>query len=207
MERFMKNKKIKVQTLLIATLLTAATPTLGFTSSFEDKTKDLIEDAAESFKRTIDTFGENFQTIQNYLDSYRFKGLIQDEATFGAVTLKHMKLNGHDKAVVVKPGERISAHVECNLDKHKCAAFRMYRVLVGIKGEGAQIAIGNELGVAATDSIEKFELVAPSAPGLYQIRFKLVKSLFKEPAMHYWLDEQGKEPDGSTTIGVIFVKA
>ncbi len=101
----------------------------------------------------MDKIGDNLVDIQNYLDNYDGKGLIQDEAASGAATLKHLQLNGHSRAVVVRPGERVEGIVQCNLDRNKCSALGLYRVVIGISGKGGQTSIGNDLGIAVGESL------------------------------------------------------
>jgi len=203
----MKNAQLNPITVLLFALLSVAPLNMGWANSIEDKVKEAIDDASQALKNAVDKLGDDFDTIQNYLDNYHWKGIIQDEATSGAVTLKNMHLNGHSKAVVVKPGERIEGVVQCDLDREQCESFSFYRVVLGIKGKGAQTTIGNELGIVAGKSEEKFVLIAPSESGLYQIRFRLVDALLKKNALESWTDENGDEPDGTTTIGLVFVKS
>ena len=108
---------------------------------------------------------------------------------------------------MVRPGERIKGIVQCQVDRDQCSALSLYRIVVGIQGKGPQITIGNELGMTAGESLEQFDLIAPAEPGIYQVRFKLVEALFEQTAFEKWLDENGHEPDATTTIGVIVVKA
>ncbi|HLB59480.1 MAG TPA: hypothetical protein VJL87_05290, partial [Bdellovibrionota bacterium] len=105
-----------------------------------------------------------------------------------------------------KPGEKIEAEVQCSLDAEQCSVFGVYRIVVGIKGEGAQAVIGNESGLVAGKTVEKFTLIAPEKAGMYQIRFRSVEAFLKKTALDAWKDEEGNEPDGKTTIGIIFVK-
>lgn len=179
----------------------------AWAKSTESKLKDWIDSGSESLKSGIDQLGNDLNAIQEYLNNYHWKGVIQDQATSGPVTLKHVELNDHSRAVVVKPGERIEGEVKCLINKNETAAFSVYRVVVGIKGEGAQTVLGNELGLGAGKSREQFSLIAPTQPGMYEIRFRVVDALFKDKALHSWKDEAGNEPDGTKTIGIIYVKA
>lgn len=154
----------------------------------------------------MDKLGENFHAIQCYLENYPWKGILHDEVTSGAVTLKHVYFNDHPKVILTRPGERIEGYLHCNLDKDQCSSLALYRVVLGIKGEGAQTSIGNELGIVAGKSKESFTLTAPYKPGIYQVRFRLVDSYFEGKALDAWKDDKGQEPDASTTIGIIVVK-
>jgi hypothetical protein len=202
----MKNVKLTIAKTCLLALLGVSHFNVGWTKSVDDKVKGWIEDSSEALKKGVDKLGDDFAAIQQYLNNYHWKGLIEKEAASGPATLKHLKLNDHDTAVVVKPGEEIEAEVECHLDSEQCSIFGVYRIVVGLKGEDAQAVIGNELGLVAGKSNEKFTLKAPDEAGMYQIRFRVVNALFKDKALNSWKDEHGNEPDGTTTIGVVIVK-
>lgn len=204
----MKNAKfISAATTCLVALLGVTHPDTGWTKSVEDTVKDWIEEGAEAIKKGVDDLGDDFNAIQDYLDHYHWKGIIEDKATSGPATLEHLELNEHSRAIVVQPGEKIEAEVKCSLDVEQCSIFGLYRIVVGIKGEGPQAVIGNEFGgLGAGKTREQFTLTAPDKPGMYQIRFRPVDAFFKETALNAWKDEEGNEPDGKTTIGIIFVK-
>lgn len=203
----MKNIKLaSVVTACMIGFLGITFVNTAWTKSVEEKTKDWIDNQADALKRGVDQLGDDFDAAQDYLNHYHWKGVIEEEATSGPATLKHLELNGHSKAVVVYPGEQIEAQVECHLNPEQCSVFRLYRIVVGMKGEGPQAVIGNETGFFAGQSIEKFTLVAPDRSGIYQIRFRTVEALTKTGAIEAWVDKDGNEPDGTTTIGLIVVK-
>lgn len=203
----MKNMKlVSVVTTCLTALGGIAYVNTGWTKSVEHKLKEWNEEAFELFEKAISKLGDDLDTIQDYLNHYSWKGLIEDKATSGPVMLKHLELNDYSRAVVVKPGETIEAEVKCNMDSQQCSLFGLYRIVVGIKGEGAQTTIGNELGLVAGKSREKFQLVAPEKAGIYQVRFRPINSCFKSKALEGWKDEEGNEPDAKTTIGIIIVK-
>ncbi len=143
--------------------------------------------------------------IQEYLQNYHWKGLIQDHAASGIVTLSHLEMNGPHKAVMVKPGERIEGSVQCAFDPLNTSAFSLYRVVLGFKGEGGQTTICNCFGSLAGNTIENFVLIAPTEPGVYQVRFRVAEALLAKTAIMEWKDSNGEEPDGTTTIGLIVV--
>jgi hypothetical protein len=203
----MKITKFTPLIMLLISLFVVGNYNTGLTKNVDDKIQYFVTDVSDSLKKTVDKIGDDRVEIQNYLDHHYWKGLVREEATSGAVTLKHLQLNDHPKAVVVKPGEKITGIVECHLDREQCSALSLYRVVLGIKGQGAQTTIGNELGIVAGKTLEQFTLVAPTEPGIYQIRFKLVVSFFEENALHAWVDDKGNEPEGTTTIGIICVKS
>lgn len=202
----MKIEKFKTLVVVLTALFCIVSVNPGGAKNVEDKIKDLIDDVSASLKKGVDALGDDIAAIQNYLDNYPWKGLIQDKASSGPATLKHLQLNGHPKVVAVKPGERIEGIVQCHLHRDKCDPWAHYRVVLGIKGVGPQTTIFNHFGFLAGESLEKFVLIAPSQPGLYEIRFKHVEAILENTAFDAWKDENGNEPDGTTTIGIIYVK-
>lgn len=203
----MKNSKFQpVATVCLVMLLGLAPSSSGWAGSIGDKVKGWIEEGSEAIQKGVDELGDDFASIQDYLDQYHWKGIIQDTAGSGSATLKQLKLNEHSRVIIVKPGEKIEAKAKCNVDADTSSAFSLYRIVVGLKGVGPQAVIGNELGFYAGKTREKFTLVAPEEPGMYQIRFRLVEAFSKTTALNAWTDAEGNEPDGLTTIGIIFVK-
>ena len=203
----MKNAKFKTATFFLITLMSIGSVNTLRAHSHDSSVKEFFNDAKESLNKGIEKMGDNFEAIQEYLEDYSWKGIIQKKATSDAVTLKHLHLNEHSVAVIVKPSEEVEGVIHCHLDKEKCAPFGLYRVVIGLKGLGAQTTIGNELGIAAGKSKESFILTAPKKPGIYEIRFRLVDSYLKDDALSAWVDDKGHEPDATTTIGLIIVKS
>lgn len=175
--------------------------TTACAKTVEDKIKDTIDGAACSLKSAIEMVGGDIAAVQDYLDHYHWKGLIEDEASSGVITLKHLQLNGHAKAVVVRPGERIEGVVVSNFNQEQCSSLSYYRVILGIHGLGPQTTICNSLGAFAGESLEKFTLIAPAEQGVYQIRFQPTETFFEHNALSAWSD-----PDATATIGVIVVQ-
>lgn len=179
---------------------------MGWTKSTRDTIKGWVEESSDAIKNGIDELGDDLNAIQDYLNHYHWKGVLEDKATSGPATLKHLELNDHSRAVAVKAGEKIDAEVTCIIDPEQCSIFGLYRIVVGIKGVGPQAVIGNESGLLAGKSRETFTLKAPDKPGIYEIRFKSVNAYLQSTAIHAWQDEAGNEPDGTTTIGIIIVQ-
>jgi hypothetical protein len=136
---------------------------------------------------------------------YPWKGIFETDATSGPVAVGHLKLNGHPKAIVVAPGQKIEAEAVYTFDPDKSTFFGHYEIVIGLKGEGPQVVIGSE-GLADGKTKEVFTLVAPERTGIYQIRFRPAKIIFKSSAFDTWQDADGNEPDATTTIGLIVVK-
>lgn len=202
----MKNIKLRSLRFAFAVLLGLIACTRVWAGSFEDRIQEKIDRSVKELKEKINRLGEDREAIQDYLNKYDWKGIIQDKAYADGVTLKNLKLNGHRRVTVVRPGELIEASVICDLDRKQCSAVKLYRVVIGLKGEGAQTTIGNELGMVAGESCENFRLSAPSKPGIYQVRFRLVESYREGKALKNWEDKEGNEPDARTTIGLLAVK-
>jgi len=207
-ETFMQNMKlVSVVTTCLTALGGIAYTNTGWTRSVESRVKEWSDEAVEALKKAVDKLGDDCQAIQEHLNNYSWKGIIEDKAISGPVTLKHLELNDYSRAIVVKPGEKIEAEVKCNIDSEQCSLWGLYRIVIGIKGEGPQTTIGNELGVIAGKSREKFTLIAPDKAGIYQVRFRPINACFKSKAFEGWKDDEGNEPDAKTTIGIIIVKS
>ncbi len=205
----MKNVQFNKMVAPIACVLTLI---LGVNSQLlakdnEDKVKDGIQKVADGLKSAVEKAGDKVDDVQAYFDSYKWKGVLEGVAVSGPVTLDDLKLNDHHRAIVVKPDETIHAKVSCAFNSDQCSPVSVYRVVIGIKGVGAQTTIGTTLGVVAGEGREKFKIKAPATPGLYEVRFRVVEGLTEDHALKAWLDPQGNEPDSSTTIGLIYVKA
>ncbi len=174
----------------------------------EDKIKSGIDSAADTLKKGVDKAGDKIEDIQKYFDSYNWKGVFERTAVSGPTTVKNIHLNGHHRAIVVKPGERIEGMMKCKLDKQQTKDLRYHRILIGFKGLGPQTSIGQGVGyLAGNESKEEFVLIAPAKPGFYEIRFNPVEGYTEHEAMKKWTDDKGHEPDGTTTIGLVYVKA
>lgn len=205
----MKGLKIK-QGLGIFTVALAAlcmqSPTALWAKSTESKIKSLIDNIADELKKGIDQVGNDLAAIQKYLDHYHWKGMLEKQASSGPATLSDLKLNGHSRVVAVNPGERIEADVRCTYDANQCSTFSYYRVVVGLKGVGGITTIGNTIGSAAGDTIQRFAFTAPTVPGFYQVRFRTVEKWTETEALKEWINPSAQEPDATTTIGIIYVK-
>lgn len=171
--------------------------------STEDKIKDVIDSVADSLKEGVDAFGDDLASIQSFLENYPWKGVIQDRATSGPITLTKLRLNGHSRVAAVRPGASIEGVVEQFLDPNIASSCKVYRAVIGFKDIGPQTSIGTTIGFNAGASLETFTLHAPLEPGFYEVRFGVADSFFYQNA---WPDEEGDQPDASTTIGVIYVK-
>ena len=182
-----------------------ASPSLVGAKDTDRKVKEAIDSAAANLKVGVDKISENTVGIQRYLENHPWKGVLRDEASAGPATLKDLTLNGHKKVVFVKPGETIAASVYCSLDQKQCAPLDLYRVVIGFKNLGAQTTIVNCLGGVAGKSEEKFSLKAPNVPGIYQVRFRTVAKFLESDALNAWTDVHGKQPDGTTTLGIVVV--
>lgn len=204
----MKNHTYKLWTVMcvfISSLLLVNSANL-YAKDLSEKIKHGIDNVADHLKKDVDKLKGDYEAAQKYFDHYTWKGVIEDHTTSGVATLGPLKLNGHSKAVVVHPGEKVECEVQCSLDREKCSALSLYRIVVGLKGLGAQTTLCNYLGVVAGDSVEKFILTAPLDLGVYEVRFRVVESLTETEALNAWVDAQGNEPDRTTTIGVMIVK-
>jgi hypothetical protein len=72
---------------------------------------------------------------------------------------------------------------------------------------GPQVTACSCLGIFSEKRVESFQLIAPTEPGFYEVRFRTVNRVFEADAFQDWTDANGQEPDGSTTIGIVWVKS
>lgn len=174
--------------------------------------KEASSEAAEKMKTAYENFkkntAENYDKLKERVQNYNWKGVFQEKATVGPTTIKDITLNGHHRAAVVKPGERINVEMIALLDKSQVKDFQYHRVLVGFKGfDHPETSFGQGVGyLAGTESKEEFAIIAPREPGFYEIRFRPVEGYRESKAKEHWLDSSLHEPDARSTIGVILVK-
>lgn len=167
-----------------------------------DQTADALQKATAFVKEKVAELGTDLPGIQKHLDKYNWKGLVSDKATFDVATLSQLKLNGHNKVTLAKPGEQIKGEVVCSLNRDKCAPLSMYRVVVGIKEQGGRTTICNHFGLRAGNEKDNFVLTAPQKKGIYRVGFRVVKAALESTALNEW-DEHSSEP--APTIGLIVV--
>ncbi len=208
----MKNEKIRSKRLLawvspLVVILCCAGGIQAHAENFDQKVRDLINQSADALKKGIDNLGDDFGKIQDYLENYSWKGIVQDHASSGVETLSQLKLNNRGKVLFVHPGETIHGEVVCSLNSEAAHTLNVYRVVIGLYGKGPQTTIGRTLGVYGGSATEQFSLTAPMEPGIYQIRFRTADNYLESKALDAWVDEKGNEPGASTTIGIIYVKS
>lgn len=196
----------KTHIFLIALLMLCCYANIVLPKSTSDKIKDTIDKFSDSLKSGIDKLGDDFVAVQRYLDNYHWKGIIQGKATSGVVTLTDLRFNEHHRSVVVKPGEWIDADVICTMDSAAASPIEIYRVVIGYQAIGAQTVIYNQLGRTSEKKFVQFRLQAPGEPGVYQVRFRTVNTVLESIALTEWQDENGNEPDATTTVGVVVVR-
>jgi len=191
----------------LVAVLCCVSATQTYAKNTETKVKEFIDQSADALKHGIDKLGDDSAKIQEYVENYAWKGIIQDKATSGAETLSHMRLNHRGNVIAVRPGEKVEGKVICSLNSELAHTLSVYRVVIGLHGKGPQTTIGASLGAASGSSKEKFSFKAPLEPGIYQIRFRTADNYLESKALDAWVDEHGNEPDASTTIGIIYVRA
>lgn len=168
---------------------------IGFSSvafSAED------ESTLDQLKAALEKAGDKIEEMTKALEEYDWKGAYQDATSFGPISLSDTTINGHSRAKVVAPGEKLSCETTVWVNKDKMKDLKLQRILVGIKDLGPQTSFGIP---SDKEKKETFTLTAPTEPGLYQIRFRPVVG-----SNDQWLDAEGKQPNFTYTIGVIWVK-
>jgi hypothetical protein len=171
-----------------------------------DKTVDQVanafDEAADFVYNTTAELGTDVKAIQNRLDQHNWKGLIRDKTTWDVATLSGLKLNGHKKVAIVKPGEQVQGEVICSLNRDKCSALSLYRVVVGIKNRGGPTTVCSHFGLRAGEEKDSFVLTAPKEKGVYPIGFRVVKSALETTALNQW---EEKPNDPTPVVGLIVV--
>jgi hypothetical protein len=207
----MKNYTTKSFIILTVALLAVGSSNLAFAKSTESKIKEAIDTAADKLKSGVEKAGDKIEDVQNYFQNYDWKGVIQEKAAVGPATVTDIKLNGYHRAVIVKPGERIEGELKVLLDKDQIKDIKYHRLVIGLKDAGAQTAFGVGGGfgylVGDREHKESFTLIAPTEPGLYQVRFRPVECLTEHEALKKWNDDKGNQPDGKSTIGFVLVRS
>jgi hypothetical protein len=169
----------------------------------ESKIKDGIDTTAHALKKGTEKCGDKLEDVQNY-----FRNKFHETTTIGPAVVSDVKFNGHHLVAIVKPGERIEGELKCVLDKSKIQDLRYHRLIIGFKDLGAQTSVSNGFGYFADkESKDKFVLIAPSQPGLYKVRYRPVETYTESEGLKKWRDDEGREPNSDTTIGLIYVKA
>lgn len=151
-------------------------------------------------------FAALFAKIQETPESYPWKGIVQDAATSGVVTLSHLDLNGNGRVTKVPANQTIQGKVNCLFDRNLCDKLALYRVVIGIDGIGPLTTIYNGFCLLTGESTETFTFQAPSESGVYQIRFRVSESFSEQESLSDWKDRGGNEPGAGTTIGILIVE-
>lgn len=204
---FMKTfKDSKKWIVFLVTALSVVSSNVAWATTADIKEK--INEAADALKGGVDKCGDKIEDIQQYLQSHDFKGVIKDHVSSGPATVSAVTLNGHKRAIVVKPGERIEGKLKYKLDKDRCKDIQYHRILLGLKDVGPQTTVGIGIGfLADKENEETFTLIAPEKPGVYQIRFRSVENYTETEALKHWKDEHGNEPSVKKTVGIVVVKS
>ena len=176
-------------------------------ANIEEKMKEAFHQSSEAVKKGIETLGDDFVKIQDYLENFSWEGIMPEKTSSGVQTLNNLKLNDHGRVIVARPGETVRGEVICLLDSDEATPLKIYRAVIGLYGVGPQTTVGTSLGAYGGSSKEEFFLTAPKEPGIYQIRFRAADNFLQCNALDAWFDEKGEEPNASTIIGIIYVKS
>jgi hypothetical protein len=164
-----------------------------------------LEDATHNLQDELRQLGNNKNAISSTVKKYNWNQWIPDQAVYGPATLSNLKLSGGKKSVVARPGQQIEGEVVCNLDRKKCSALSLYRVVLGIKNQGGQTTVFNHFGLRAGKETDHFTLVAPKEKGVYEVGFRVVEAAREGTAIQSW-DERDENGWGEpVVIGVIIV--
>lgn len=168
-----------------------------------DKTGDAIEAVEVKFQEGKKKFGEKVEDLQTYV-----RKKYHEHAKFGGVSATDVTLNDHRLAAVVNPGESIEVKFNCTLSDEQLKDVKYHRLLIGYKArENAEVVVDLGRGFSI-DKVSKVKvnLVAPSEPGFYKVRFRPLEGDIEGDALQQWKDVHGDEPSAKTTLGLIYVK-
>jgi len=168
-----------------------------------DKTGEAADAIEAKFKEGKKKFGEKVEDLQTY-----FRKKYHDHARFGGVSVTNVTLNDHRFAAVVNPGEPIVVKFKCTLSDEQLRDIKYHSLLIGYKGrENAEVVVDLGRGFFIEKESEKcFNLLAPSDPGFYKIRFRPIEGYIEHNALQKWSDLNGEEPGHKATLGIIYVK-
>ena len=140
---------------------------------------------------------------------------------YSGIAISDVSIHGEGATAHVKPGETIGvhAHYEWRWAREQGS---IVQIIVGIDGEGAQVAIANGFvkggryfdhhplyfrhqWIDITEKDVDFVLVAPEKPGTYEIRFRYAQAYLPHEAVEgWWTVDQA--PTDKATIGKIIVE-
>ena len=222
----MRNKFKRHFIVLTVALLTLGSSNVAWAKSHDQKTtgdkiKSGIDTSAEYLKKGVEKTGDAFEAIEakfqegkkkfgekvEDLQAY-FHKKYHEQAKFGLVSVSDVKFNDHRFAAVVKPGEPIEVKFKCTLSDEQLRDIKYHSLLIGYKGrENAEVVVDLGRGFfISKESQECVNLVAPSDPGFYKIRFRPIEGYFEHNALQQWQDVNGEEPGHKATLGIIYVK-
>lgn len=83
--------------------------------------------------------------------------------------------------------------------------YELYHLVIGIVGVGAQDCLAHSVNIWNSKGRSNFTLVAPTAPGVYEVRFLYAEALTCQSARDLW-DSGDEDPSSKATIGIIIVE-
>jgi hypothetical protein len=166
-----------------------------------DKVSDSLEKTVGYIKQEVAESRGDLSMVQKHLNAHDWKNIISDQATSDLATLSDLKLNGHKRVAIVKPGELIKGEVICFIDRHQLNSLSKYKVVLGIKKHEGPVTVYDHIGLLANKQTTNFELRAPKERGVYQVGFRLVKPNSENITEKNWDNKSDQTP----TIGLIVV--
>lgn len=145
------------------------------------------------------------QSLGDYVEGYPYLGLVMDKVPYGPITVKDVRLNGHDRVAIVSPGETVEGQLKYKIDSDQLQSLHLHHIIVGLKNEGAQDCITHSLGVWDSKGKATFELKAPEKKGVYEVRFCYAQALTCKDARETWVESDG-QPSSKATMGILIVK-
>lgn len=145
------------------------------------------------------------KSIDHYVQSYPYLGLVMNEVQYGPITIKDVRLNDHDRVAKVAPGETVQGKLKYKIDSKGLETLHLHHIIVGLKNVGAQDCIAHSFGVWDSKGKATFELKAPEEKGVYEVRFCYAEALSCHDARETWTQDND-QPSSHATMGVLIVE-
>lgn len=141
--------------------------------------------------------------INEWINACPHIGLVAKEVTYGPITLKKLNLDGKGRVVIAQPGETIHGTVQYTVDADQLESLHLHHIIIGIKGQNAQNCIMHALGVWDAKGKANFNLTAPTAKGVYEVRFDHQTAVTCKTAVEHWREDP---PSSKATVGIIIIE-
>jgi len=163
-------------------------------ASLEEEIKESLVSFSDFLQEQLDNCNEDLQAFQESLDQNAWDEILPQKGENSSVKIFQLKLNGHNRAVVVSPGEQVEMVVGYQSENDSPS-----QISIGTLTQDPKTTIVLQGGLEG--GMEELYLKAPEEPGIYSVRYNVTPANAGS-----WLDENNNPPGFSYTIGYIVVK-